>query len=345
MKKGYRRSWILLVSLFVLLCCLTGCKASKKKVEESTYYKELLTKYEKLKKENDKLQKESDSQEQLNDSEKRAENYLAKIARDKLVKLEVGYADQMDDSDFVNVEPLFEVATNLALNADRTTKYTPKTIDKAFDASYMYILYDEDNAIYEITVYGSDYVVFSDLPKYVFYVPNASALGEAFRHYRSKYPDSKLLHRLADSPLMIDSKGNYYESNITAATATAIAQMDKTKTSRAKAEKEWKKHKKYKQSDGSFEAPSTVYTFFHHGNTMNVTLYDKYICVKNVDEKNTWYKVDKKKIDEIKKILREDREKRAEAKKKNDNKKTSKAKKGSHSKEIEEESIINSNED
>ena len=36
---------------------------------------------------------------------------------------------------------------------------------------------------------------------------------------------------------------------------------------------------------------------------MVMTLYDRFICIKDMDEKETWYKVEKEDIDELKKVF------------------------------------------
>ncbi len=104
-----------------------------------------------------------------------------KISRDHLVKLEVGYADNMDGSEFIEEEAVFSLATTIASRADKTTKYTPDEVKEKYQP--INILYDEDNAIYEIMVYGGNYIVFTDLPNNVYYAYNASAIGDAFLHF------------------------------------------------------------------------------------------------------------------------------------------------------------------
>ena len=97
MQRTLLTAGIILLAAF----CLTGCKPSKKKVESSSYYKELLKKYKKVKKEKEKLEKASQTQEDISDAEKRAEKYLAKIARDRLARMEIGYADDMEESVYI----------------------------------------------------------------------------------------------------------------------------------------------------------------------------------------------------------------------------------------------------
>ncbi len=174
----------------------------------SSYYKELQQENQKLEKQVEKLQEEAADNSPTVDEE-RAVDYLDKIARDNLVRLEVGYADNMDGSEFVDNEAAFTFATLLAKRANLTQKYTPEEVEEMYGPGYEYILYDEDNAVYEVYVYGGNYVVFTDLPNNVYYVYNASALGDAFLHYRNGYPNSSLLHRLADSALIIDEAGMF----------------------------------------------------------------------------------------------------------------------------------------
>lgn len=305
MRVNYKKIGILSVFCILSLCVLTGCKASKKKVLSSTYYKELKTEKEELEKENKKLKEEAETTKGITADEQRAIDYLDKITRDRLVKLEIGYADDMEDSEFIEDEAVFSLATAIARRADLTGKYTPEQIEEKYGPGYEYILYDEDNAVYEIKVYNGNYVVFTDLPDNVYYAYNASALGNGFLNYRDGYPNSNLLHRLADCSVITDREGNYYEGDIPYAVANLINHMDKTKSSRDRAEEEWKENVKSKKKvqEGSYEPVSVVYTFYHHGNKMILTIYDKYYSIENMDGKKTWYRAKKDAVNELKKIF------------------------------------------
>ena len=342
---------------FLMMACLlvcgllTGCKPSKKKVESSSYYKELNKKYKKLKKENEKLKKEIESKDAPSEDEQRAIEYLEKISRDRLISLEVGFADNIEGGELITDKTVFPAATMIVKRADLTSKYTPDEVAKKYGPGYEYILYDEDNAVYEIMVYGGNYVVFTDLPNNVYYSYNASALGDAFLHYRDGYPNSKLLHRLAESPLVTDGK-YCYENDTAFKVANYIRTMDRKNSSRKKADKAWlkdyrKKHKKKDSQEESdeeetqpdpseYEPEGAVYTFYHHGNIMTMTLYDEYICIRNMDEKETWYLVSKNDIKELKKLFQVPEDQKGAEKK--DSKDKDSEKKQSHEKEIEEES-------
>ncbi len=346
MRKGYRKTLITMAALAIAVVSMTGCKPSEKKVKESTYYKELESKYKKAQKENEDLQETIDSNEQISESEQRAENYIAKIGRDTIIRLEVGYADDMDNCDYVSQTEVYDFCNLLAKEMDRTTKYTPETIDESLEKKYGYILYDEDNAIYELTIYEGDYIVFSDLPKYVYYCSDASVLGDAFLPYRVKYPSSNLMHRIADSPIMISSGGNSYGNNVSAELSMAIDQMEKKSSSEKAAREAWEKsYKKKFEEDENYTPTSVAYTFYHHSNTMTLTLYDTYIQIRNINDKVAWYKVTKKDISSLKQIVKQARiEKEAKLAKSNNNESDDSTDKNSHSKEIEEESIISSDE-
>ena len=168
MKRGRRSKYVVLLISLVLIFSLTGCKASKKKVLESSYYKELQKENKKLKKQNKYLKSKVDAENDMTEDEQRASDYLEKISRDHLVKLEVGYADNMDGSEFIEEEAVFSLATTIASRADKTTKYTPDEVKEKYGPGYEYILYDEDNAIYEIMVYGGNYIVLTELPNNVY---------------------------------------------------------------------------------------------------------------------------------------------------------------------------------
>lgn len=168
-----------------------------------------------------------------------------------------------------------------------------------YGPGYEYILYDEDNAIYEIMVYGGNYIVFTDLPNNVYYAYNASAIGDAFLHFRNGYPNSKLFHRLADAPLIINDKGRCYENEAASSVATYIDQMSKKKSNEARAKKKWGKKAAKKVSKGR------TYTFYHHGNTMKLVIYDEYFTVTNMNGKTIWYHAEKAAIAKMKDIFKE----------------------------------------
>lgn len=284
---------MLLVCL-ILALSLTGCQPSKKKVVNSKYYKELKKKNKDLKKKVKELEGKVEQENNISEDTKRADDYLDRIGRDRVIKMEVGYADNMEGGEFItNNEAAFSMATTIALRADECSKYTADQVKEMYGPGYEYILYDEDNACYEIMVYAGNYVVFLDLPDRVYYAYDASALGEAFLHYKEGYPNSKLLHRFADSPLITDAKGNYYDRTTAYKTANAIDRMEKEQTDKKKAEKDWGKSKKGK-----------TWTFYHHGNTLTMTLYDKYVRLENMDGKTVWYKASEEDIDKIRDIFK-----------------------------------------
>ena len=143
MKAERRKIYAVLILSIVLVLSLTGCKASKKKVLSSSYYKELKKENKKLKKENKSLKSKVDAENDMTEDEQRASDYLEKISRDHLVKLEVGYADNMNGSEFVEDEAVFSLATSIALRADKTTKYTPEEVKEKYGPGYEYILYED----------------------------------------------------------------------------------------------------------------------------------------------------------------------------------------------------------
>ncbi|MCI6857966.1 MAG: septum formation initiator family protein [Eubacterium sp.] len=297
--KTVRKKWmmLLLLSMAVLLL-FTGCKASKKKVLSSSYYKELKKENNRLKKENKTLQSKVDKENDLTADEQRSADYLEKIARDHLVKLEVGYADRMEDSKFIEDEAVFSMATAIAQRADKVSRYSPDEISQKFGPGYQYVLYDEDNAVYEIIVYDGNYVVFTDLPDNVYYAYNASAIGEAFLHYKNGYPNSSLMHRLADTPLITDKKGHFFENDVAFSSANFIDQMSKKKTDEETAKKQWgkKASKKIKKAK--------EYIFHHHGNTMELVIYDEYFTITNMNGKTVWYHAQPETVTKLKEFFK-----------------------------------------
>ena len=350
MNKKRRMTAFVLLSLLMIFS-LSGCKVSKKKVEKSSYYQELLKKYEQLQEQNKELQEESENQEKISEAEEkaqeRAEKFLTKIERDQLVKMEIGYADSMEDSLAIDQASLLDIATDLAKKADLTSKYTPDQLSEEQELLYEYVLYDENNAIYELMIYEEDYVVFSDLPNDVYYIPTASALGDAFLKNRIDYPSSTTLHLMADSSLMADSKNRIYTHDLAVETAVYIRQMKKDKTSRKKVEEVWKKDAGFDGNDEAdiydYEPDSMTYEYYNHGDTLKLIMYERYFCLKNADGDESWYKADKAEIQGIKDILKKYREaKEAEAKesKKSSGSDTKSKEEESHANEIAEESVV-----
>lgn len=342
-----KRKALYLILCLLLIACLGGCKPSKKKVEKSSYYQELLEKYNKLKDENKELKKQNENQEKESQAEERAEeraqNFLAKIARDSLVKMEIGFADSMEDSIVIDQAGMLDIATNLANKADLTNKFNAEQLKDDHELVYEYILYDENNAIYEMMIYDADYVVFSDLPELVYYVPGAAVLGDALLPLRMNYPSSTPLHRLADSLFMSDSKDRIYERDVVVQTAVYIRGMKKDKTNREKVENAWKKNAGFEDNDEAdiydYEPDSMTYTYYIHGNEVKLVMYEKYFCIKDVDGEESWYKASKDQIQGIKDILKKDREAR-EAANKNQKKNASSSNESSHADEIANESIL-----
>ncbi|MBR0410948.1 MAG: hypothetical protein IJI25_08100 [Eubacterium sp.] len=342
MRNSIRRLCIMIFACLVISAALTGCKPSKKKVQSSGYYKELNKKYKKVKKENEKLKKELAERDAPSENGQRASDYLAKIVRDRIISIEVGNADNMRGGELIQDEVLFSAATAIAKRADLTSRYTPEQVKEKYGPGYEYILYDEDNAVYEIMVYGGNYVVFTDLPNNVYYAYNAGALGDALIQYRNGYPYSRLLHRLADSVLIKDDK-NCYENDSAVRAANYIRNMGREKSSRKKADKVWleeykKKNKKEDPQPSDYEPEGKAYTFYHHGNVMVMTLYDRFICIKDMDEKETWYMVEKEDIGELKKVFQVPGEETSADGKEGEE--SSGEEKKSHEKEIEEESDV-----
>ena len=294
-----KRPGRLLLALLAAICLLlpAGCSISKEDVEETSYYQDLLKKNKSLEKKVKKLESELEDDNNQSEDSKRANDYLARIARDCLAKLEIGFLDDMDNSEFIEEKAAFSMATLIGSRADKTSKYSPEELAAMPGTGYEYVLYDEDNAVYEIMVYPGDYVVFTDLPNDVYYSRGASALGDAFLHYREGYPNSSLLHRLADSPMVTDEQHHYYENSTAVAVANYLDKMDKKKTNRKSALKKWGDQQEAREKAG------INYIFFHHGNTMTMTLYDTYVRIENMDQKAVWYKTTEENIDAVHKIF------------------------------------------
>ena len=127
MRITYKKTAALVLLGITAASMLAGCEPSERKVLSSSYYKELQKENEDLKEQIEDLEEEAAASEPTVDEE-RASDYLERIARDTLVRLEVGYADNMEGSEFVDEEAAFTFATLLAKRADLTHKYTPEEV-------------------------------------------------------------------------------------------------------------------------------------------------------------------------------------------------------------------------
>ncbi|MFR9000661.1 MAG: hypothetical protein ACLVIY_09985 [Anaerobutyricum soehngenii] len=72
--------------------------------------------------------------------------------------------------------------------------------------------------------------------------------------------------------------------------ATYIDQMSKKKSNEARAKKKWGKKAAKKVSKGR------TYTFYHHGNTMKLVIYDEYFTITNMNGKTVWYHAEKEAV-------------------------------------------------
>ena len=68
------------------------------------------------------------------------------------------------------------------------------------------------------------------------------------------------------------------------------------------------------------EKEGTEYTFFHHGNTLSLTLYDRFLRIENMDGKETWYSSSEDNLKELKEMFENDWASRKDSEKKKDNK-------------------------
>ena len=71
------------------------------------------------------------------------------------------------------------------------------------------------------------------------------------------------------------------------------------KSNEARAKKNGAKKRQKKVSKGR------TYTFYHHGNTMKLVIYDEYFTVTNMNGKTIWYHAEKAAIAKMKDIFKE----------------------------------------
>ncbi len=306
----YQKAVFLLLVVLLSSGMLTGCKASKKKVQQSSYYKELLEEKKALEKENKVLEKKVEEAENETKADKRSSKFLKKMSRESIIKMVIGYTDDFDASIRVDEKGALAFASYVASRADKTSLYTAEELRARYSSRYEYIFYDEDNAIYEMEVFGSGYVIFLDLPDDVYYVENITALADAYLEYRGGYPEAGMLHKMADSSLITTGRGRYYSHQTAAGAVAYVSGMEKEKSSRDQAEQTWKENyeKKHGTTSGAVTAyipDSSEYTFHNYGDEIKMTVYDTYLCLENTDGKRTWYQTTSGNIKELKQIFKD----------------------------------------
>jgi hypothetical protein len=292
--------------MLFLICAFlfSGCEKelSQEEVEGSEYYQKLQTENQEQKKEIEELenqvkelnqslteeQNEKDSETSESTGNKKAEKYFKKVQNATLVRLEIAYTDDYCDSVYVNDKAVFPLAQALAGEADLTTKYTPKELRNQMGAGYLYTLYEEDSSIFQLEVYGDGYVIFSDLPGQVYYCPDSNLLGQAYLVRKGSYPNSKLLHRMADSAIVVQYGKNAWTNETCVEVANWIHQLGKGK----------KIDEQHPKKD-----PVATYSFYSYGNRMELALYKKQLCITAWDGKTTWYEITNDEYKEIRQIF------------------------------------------
>lgn len=286
-------SAILFCSILVMAVSLNGCQKelTKEEVIETSYYKNLKKKYDNLKKEKKELEEQLEEATKTDPDDQRAITYLRKLQKDSLVKLEVAPANDPYKNSFFSQKAILKSATNLIRKSDLTYHYTPETLKKDYKAKYVYTLYDEDNSIFEITVYEGNYIVFSDLPHKVYYCYNADLIGNAFLETRED-DDAitlPLLYKISQSPIVLVDEGEVIH------TRPVIQRFTKLFNELEKEEME--------QNTQDAEKKQVTYTFYDNGKEIILTIYETQLSMEDGENGEIWCRLSEKEIEKIRKIL------------------------------------------
>lgn len=287
-------------SLCFLLFCgillsflgLTGCQKkelSKEEVTKTSYYKSLKKKYNNLKKEKENLEEQLNEATKTDPDDKRATTYLKKLQKDSLVKIEVAPASNPSNSSFLSQKAILKSAVKLSKKADLTFLYTPDALKENYTAKYVYTLYDEDNSVFEITVYEGNYIVFSDLPHKVYYCYNADLIGDAFVPGQEDEFDLPLLYRLSNSSLVLSDEKNLIH------TPSVIQKFAKTLNKMEKEEME--------EGTQDTEKKEASYSFYNGGKKISLMMYETQLSIEDEDGQTIWYRIDKENMEKLRKIL------------------------------------------
>lgn len=292
----------LIILMLVLATCLGGCKKelTKEEVQETEYYQNLKKKNTKLKNKIKTLEEEvntlsnellelkelAEDQEGEASANQNAEEYFEKIKGSSLIQVEIGYTDNYCDAVYVKNSAVSSFAKELLQNADLTANYTPEKLKEEMGAGYVYTLYEEDDSVFQAEVYGDGYVVFLDLPGQVYYCQGSTSLGEAFLDRKGSYPNSNLLHRMADSAMVVYGKKKAWNQEKCLEIANYINSMEKREVG--------------DNRESSVKLECTLYSY---GNQMTLKIYKSHICIIAWDGEETWYQAEKEAINELKSIF------------------------------------------
>lgn len=286
-----KKIWIL-ISVMGAVSMVSGCKKepSQEEVEQSKYYVELLSQYNKVKKEKKKLSDKLAEATAEKPEDKETKALLDKILRDSLVKMEIAYGVEGEESFFTENKGILKLAKQLAENVDVVENVVPADIRLEHIHQYTYTLYDEDNSVFELEIYDGNYVVFKDLPTRVFYIYKANRFGRAFLERNVDYPAQSTLLKMIESPFVIKGK-KVYENDTAYQLSSIIYEVNKKKV-------DSKKIKKPIKDD---------YYFYYYGEKITLGLGEKTIKIKDKNE-TIYYKVGKDVIAQLKKIVEPEKE-------------------------------------
>lgn len=275
-----------LVILFVGVL-FTGCKKelTKEEVEATPFYNDLLKQNDQLKEENSDLNDKITAANEKSPEEVEIEALLDKISRDSLIKMEVAITNNPSSSIFIENKGVLSIANKLAMNSDWVTRYTVDEIELTYGTAYTYVLYDEDNSVFEVSVYEGDFIVFKDLPDKVFYSYGAKAFGDAYLARKNYYPNTGLLTTMMESALITkDQKA--YGKTVVAKVVEYFDEMEKESIKTAK----------------FIDEGVVNYTFHNHGSTTEMKINESQIQISHKDKKYS-YKASKESIKSLKKLF------------------------------------------
>ena len=291
-----------LLLLFAFPAMLTGCQKelTKEEVEETEFYQELVKENKELKnnidaleeeinvfsKELVQLKKQNENQQSETDGNKHAADYFKKLKKSSLTMAEIGYTDDYCNPVYIRNKAVTGLISSMMAKADLTVNYTPEKLKDEMGAGYSYILYEEDNTVFEMEVYAEGYVVFSDLPGQVYYVRDADILGKAYLVRKGSYPNSGLLHRMADSSLVISGENKAWKQETCLLAANYIDSMEKEEAEQGNGQKKTKE-----------------YVFYSHGNHMSLTLYESEFSITAWDGEISWFQGTEEQLKEMKDIF------------------------------------------
>lgn len=199
-----KKKRLIIFFMVVLLCTISGCgkkEITKEEIKSSDMYQDLKIKLDKLQADYDDLEEKMQNMESESPSEVENNEYRTKLTRGGVYKFDIQDAEENQEKVSLSDEDSLAQMSIYMNRADWDTNVDIEYLTDHHVKQYRYVLYDEDNSVYEMSIYDDDYLVFDDLQDKVFYAKGVSSFGNAFFTSNEYRPHLSLVASLYESAL------------------------------------------------------------------------------------------------------------------------------------------------